>query len=91
MTQKEIKDLTIFLGEDDAFISKYLKNGKISRLRREINETELFNMAIWFVKSRCKKYNANDFTLNVNGVPKYKFEMLNGVDVDVSNDLNNVK
>lgn len=25
MTQKEIKDLTIFLGEDDAFISKYLK------------------------------------------------------------------
>ena len=49
MTQKEIKDLTIFLGEDDAFISRYLKNGKISRLRREINETELFNMAIWFV------------------------------------------
>ena len=48
-------------------------------------------MAIWFVKSRCKKYNANDFTLNVNGVPKYKFEILNGVDVDVSNDLNNVK
>ena len=68
-----------------------MKNSKISGLRREINEPELFNMAIWFVKSRCKKYNANDFTLNVNGVHKYKFEILNGVDVDVSNDLNNVK
>ena len=85
MTQKEMQDLTIFLGEDDAFISKYLKNGKISELRREISEAELFNMAIWFVKSRCKKYNANDFTLNVNGIPKYKFEILK--DIENTNEL----
>ena len=51
MTQKEIDGLTIFLGRDDAFIGRQMKNGKLSKLRRNLTEQEVIHFVTWFVKS----------------------------------------
>ena len=83
MTQKEISGLTIFLGENEAFIGKMLKNGQPSKLRRVLNEQETMSFVTWFIRSYCKKYGLNEFTLNVNDIPTYKMGIINE-----NNDLN---
>lgn len=76
MTQKEIQELTIFLGRDNAFIGKKLKNGKPSNVRRELNEQECMSFVTWFIKTYCRKYGLDEFTLNVNDVPAYKLGLV---------------
>ena len=77
MTQREIEGLTIFLGDNEAFIGKVLKDGKPSKLRRVLNEQEMMSFVTWFIKGYCKKYGMDEFTLNVDGVPTYKMGLIN--------------
>lgn len=76
MTQKEMDGLTIFLGNNEAFIGKQLKNGKPSKLRRTLSEQETMSFVTWFIKNYCKKYGLSEFTLNVNDVPTYKMGII---------------
>lgn len=76
MTQKEIDGLTIFLGRDDAFIGRQMKNGKLSKIRRNLTEQEVIHFVTWFVKSYCEKYDVDDFTLNVDGKPMYRLGLV---------------
>ena len=41
MTQKEINDLNIFMCNGEVFISKFLKNKTISKVRKAITEQEI--------------------------------------------------
>lgn len=77
MTQKEIDQLTIFLGNGGtAFIGKNLKNGKPSNVRRVLSEGEMMNFVSWFIDQYCKKYGANEFNLSVNDVPRYRLGII---------------
>lgn len=76
MTQKEIDSLTIFLGENEAFIGKQLKNGQPSKVRRVLSEQETMSFVTWFIRAYCRKYGMNEFTLNVNDVPTYKMGLI---------------
>ena len=46
MTQKEINDLTIFMGNGEVFISKFLKDKTISKVRKTITEQEAYNFVM---------------------------------------------
>lgn len=76
MTEKEITDLTIFLGTNEAFIGKKLKNGKPAKARRVLTEQETMSFVTWFIRCYCKKYGMQEFTLNVNNVPTYKLGII---------------
>lgn len=76
MTQKEINDLTIFMGNGEVFISKFLKDKTISKVRKTITEQEAYNFVMRFVNNKCKELNTNEFTVDVNGKPKYQFKVL---------------
>lgn len=72
MSNKEMQDLTIFLGEKTAFIGKKLKNGQPSSVRRVLDEQECMSFVTWFIKKYCQECGSNEFTLSVNDVPAFK-------------------
>ena len=76
MTQKEINDLNIFMCNGEVFISKFLKDKTISKVRKTITEQETQTFAMWFVNNKCKELNTNKFIIEVDGKPKYQFKVL---------------
>ena len=76
MTQKEINDLTIFMGNGEVFISKFLKDKTVSKVRKKITEQEIHAFVMWFVNNKCKELNTNEFIIEVDGKPKYQFKVL---------------
>lgn len=76
MTQKEINDLNIFMCNGEVFISKFLKNKTISKVRKTITEQEIHTFVMWFVNNKCKELNTNEFIIEVDGNPKYQFKVL---------------
>ena len=69
-------DLTIFLSNDGAFISKKLKNGNPSKTRRVLTEQEIMSFVAWFIREKCKMYGVDEFTLNVNDKQAYKLGLV---------------
>ena len=76
MTQKEINDLNIFMCNGEVFISKFLKNKTISKVRKAITEQEIHTFVMQFVNNKCKELNTNEFIIEVDGKPKYQFKIL---------------
>ena len=76
MTQKEINDLNIFMSNGEVFISKFLKDKTISKVRKTITEQETQTFVMWFVNNKCKELNTNEFIIEVDGKPKYQFKVL---------------
>lgn len=76
MTQKEINDLNIFMSNGEVFISKFLKNKTVSKVRKTITEQETQTFVMWFVNNKCKELNTNEFIIEVDGKPKYQFKVL---------------
>ena len=76
MTQKEINDLNIFMYNGEVFISKFLKNKTVSKVRKKITEQEIHTFVMWFVNNKCKELNTNEFIIEVDGKPKYQFKVL---------------
>ena len=76
MTQKEINDLNIFMCNGEVFISKFLKNKTISKVRKAITEQEIHIFVMQFVNNKCKELNTNEFIIEVDGKPKYQFKIL---------------
>lgn len=72
MTKEEIKDLTIFIGKDVAFISKHNKNGKISSVRKQLTDNEINSFGAWYIQNTMDKLGASEFLVNINGEPKFK-------------------
>ena len=60
----------------EVFISKFLKNKTISKVRKTITEQETQTFVMWFVNNKCKELNTNEFIIEVDGKPKYQFKVL---------------
>ena len=73
---KEINDLNIFMSNGEVFISKFLKDKTISKVRKTITEQETQTFVMWFVNNKCKELNTNEFIIEVDGKPKYQFKVL---------------
>lgn len=76
MTQKEINDLNIFMSNGEVFISKFLKDKTVSKVRKTITEQEIQTFVMRFVDNKCKELNTNEFIIEVDGKPKYQFKVL---------------
>lgn len=76
LTMANFDDLTIFLSNDGAFISKKLKNGNPSKTRRVLTEQEIMSFVAWFIREKCKKYGVDEFTLDMDGKSAYKLGLV---------------
>ena len=64
------------MSNGEVFISKFLKDKTISKVRKTITEQETQTFVMWFVNNKCKELNTNEFIIEVDGKPKYQFKVL---------------
>ena len=69
MTQKEINELSIFSEGSEIFISKMLKNGELSNVRRNLNEVEMMNLLVTIIRNKFIELNSSVLTINMEDKP----------------------
>lgn len=76
MTQKEINELSIFSEGSEIFISKMLKNGELSNVRKNLNEVEMMNLLVTIIRNKFIELNSSVLTINMEDKPCIEIKLL---------------
>lgn len=72
MTEKEVKDLTIFLSNNGAYISKACLYNEPAEFKRMLSDEECMAFVTWFFVEMFKKNPGKEITLSMCGLPTFK-------------------
>ena len=76
MTQKEVNELSIFSEGSEIFISKMLKNGELSNVRKNLNEVEMMNLLVTLIRNKFIELNSSVLTINMEDKPFIEIKLL---------------
>lgn len=76
MTQKEINELSVFMDDNSIFISKMLKNGTFSNVRKDLTDSELMNIMLFTARKKFMELNSPVITINMDDKPIIEVKLI---------------